>query len=81
MGPYTSLNNSTSDSKFFKLMTVKYDVLKFNPFRCCFCKFTNNGGEINVFCDFFFDRDDGQMINPAILCHRRAQIIFNKLQF
>ena len=55
-------------------------ILKFTSSCFSFCKFTNKHGEINVCCDFFFDGEDGQ-INQTILCHRRAQIIFNKLQF
>jgi len=56
-------------------MTVKHDILKFNPSSCCFCKFTNSQSEINVCCNLFFDREDGQ-INQTTLCHCHAQIIF-----
>ncbi len=41
----------------------------------------NNRGEINIVCcDLFFDGEDGQ-INQTILCHRRAQIVFNSFSF
>ena len=78
-----SLNYSRSDTKFFVWMTVKHDILKFPFSNFCFCKFTNNRGEINVCCDFFFDGKD-EKINHTILCHRCAQIneiICSKLQF